>query len=202
MTSRVFPAVGSCMAWASVAGATFPPGRISFAPPSRGRKSCGSPSYGTGGRASRATSRWSSRSRKAAKSRRCSRVTPAPAYCDVDKGHWVKRSRGGSRTPSSTRTTAKMFDRAREGDGPRCSSPSPITTTPAPAAIGLQAGKAVYCEKPLTWSVSEARALAELAAEEKRSRRKWATRGHANEGNRRVVEWGARRRDRRHPGSA
>ncbi len=56
------------------------------------------------------------------------------------------------------------------------------------SAIALRAGKAVYTEKPLTWSVAEARALAELAAE-KKVPTQMGNMGHSNEGNRLVVEW-------------
>ncbi|MCC5827964.1 MAG: Gfo/Idh/MocA family oxidoreductase [Phycisphaeraceae bacterium] len=68
-----------------------------------------------------------------------------------------------------------------------------IISTPdhhhAPAVMrALRAGKHVYCEKPLTFNVHEARVIAQETA-----RRKVATQmgnqGHANQGNRRVVEW-------------
>lgn len=52
----------------------------------------------------------------------------------------------------------------------------------------LKSGKHVYCEKPLSFNIHEARVIAEETA-----RRKLATQmgnqGHANQGNRRVVEW-------------
>ncbi len=52
---------------------------------------------------------------------------------------------------------------------------------------GLQAGKHVYCEKPLTHTVQEARAVAEAAAQYKRATQ-MGTQIHASENYRRVVE--------------
>lgn len=60
------------------------------------------------------------------------------------------------------------------------------THAPA-AAMALRMGKHVYCEKPLSHSVFEARALAKLAAESRRATQ-MGTQIHATENYRRVVE--------------
>ncbi len=54
--------------------------------------------------------------------------------------------------------------------------------------MAIKMGKHVYCEKPLTWSVNEARALA-VATEQKKVATQMGNQGHSNEGNRLVVEW-------------
>ena len=54
--------------------------------------------------------------------------------------------------------------------------------------LALQAGKHCYTEKPLTWSVEEARKLAETTAAKKLSTQ-MGNQGHANKGNRLIVEW-------------
>jgi predicted dehydrogenase len=54
--------------------------------------------------------------------------------------------------------------------------------------MALKLGKAVYCEKPLTWCPSEARALAEETRKQKVATQMGNDR-HANGGNRRVVQW-------------
>ncbi len=109
-----------------------------------------------------------------------------PAYCDVDESHWSKIA---SWQPNAKQYTdyRKMFD-AHEKEIDAVFVAVPDHNHACAAAIALRAGKAVYCEKPLTWSVSEARALAEMAAEKKVATQ-MGNQGHANEGNRRVVEW-------------
>ena len=59
----------------------------------------------------------------------------------------------------------------------------------APAAMRAMAlGKHVYCEKPLTWSIHEAREMANMARKMKVATQ-MGNQGHAGDGNRRVVEW-------------
>ena len=61
--------------------------------------------------------------------------------------------------------------------------------THAPAtAMALRLGKHVYCEKPLTHSVHEARVIADLAARAKVATQ-MGTQIHATDNYRRVVEW-------------
>jgi predicted dehydrogenase len=57
------------------------------------------------------------------------------------------------------------------------------------AAAAMKAGKHVYVQKPLTWSVYEARTLARLARENPKLATQMGNQGHSREGTRRVVEW-------------
>jgi len=57
------------------------------------------------------------------------------------------------------------------------------------AAAAMKAGKHVYCQKPLTYSVYEARTLARLARENPKLVTQMGNQGHSREGTRRVVEW-------------
>jgi len=57
-----------------------------------------------------------------------------------------------------------------------------------PSLHAILAGKAVYTEKPLTWSIQEARLMQE-ATQKKKVATQMGNMGHANEGNRIVVEW-------------
>src|SRR5262245_26991518 len=64
---------------------------------------------------------------------------------------------------------------------------TPDHTHAVATAAALKAGLHVYCEKPLTHTVHEARFLAELAAKQKRVTQ-MGTQIHANNNYRRVVE--------------
>jgi predicted dehydrogenase len=57
------------------------------------------------------------------------------------------------------------------------------------ASAAMKAGKHVYVQKPLTWSVYEARHLAKLARENPKLATQMGNQGHSREGTRRVVEW-------------
>jgi predicted dehydrogenase len=109
-----------------------------------------------------------------------------PAYCDVDSGRWDRISALAPNAKQYTDYRKILEAHEKEID-------CVVVTTPdhnhaCASALALRMGKHVYTEKPLTWSVGEARALAELAAEEKVSTQ-MGNMGHANEGNRLVVEW-------------
>src|SRR5262245_44072513 len=59
----------------------------------------------------------------------------------------------------------------------------------APAAIrAIQLGKGVFCEKPLTWCIYEARTLAEAARKHKVATQ-MGNQGHSGEGYRRLCEY-------------
>jgi predicted dehydrogenase len=81
----------------------------------------------------------------------------------------------------------KVFDEMmKEFDGVFVATPDhshfPIAYT------AVKNGKHCYCEKPLTHGVWEARTLATLV-KEKKVATQMGNQGHANEGNRRIVEW-------------
>ncbi|MEO5568945.1 MAG: Gfo/Idh/MocA family oxidoreductase [Gemmatimonadaceae bacterium] len=57
------------------------------------------------------------------------------------------------------------------------------------AAAAMKAGKHVYVQKPLTYSVYEARVLSKLARDNPRLVTQMGNQGHSREGTRRVVEW-------------
>ncbi len=86
------------------------------------------------------------------------------ALCDVDERHLGKAA---EKFPKARqyRDFRKMIDEAKDLDAVVISTPHHIH---APAtARALRAGKHVYCEKPLTHTVWEARVVAELAAKHK-----------------------------------
>lgn len=86
------------------------------------------------------------------------------ALCDVDERHLAKAAEQYPRA-RRYRDFRKMIDEAKDLDAVVISTPH---HTHAPAtARALRAGKHVYCEKPLTHTVWEARAIAELAAKHK-----------------------------------
>src|SRR5438067_13411365 len=89
------------------------------------------------------------------------------AVCDIDEG-----SRGlGNKTVAKQTKAEKftdyrvLFDKMKNIDAVVVSTPD-HSHAPA-AAMALRLGKHVYCEKPLTWAVTEARTLRKLAAEKK-----------------------------------
>lgn len=107
------------------------------------------------------------------------------ALCDVDD-NYLKEA--GAVYPAATRFRdyRELFDRAANQIDGVVISTADHTHAPA-TSIALQLGKHVYCEKPLTHTVAEARTIAELA-----SRGNMATQMgiqiHAEANYRRVVE--------------
>jgi len=65
---------------------------------------------------------------------------------------------------------------------------TPNHTHAVTSMAAIQAGKGVYCEKPLTYSVYEARRIAEAAREAKVATQ-LGNQGHSTDDIRRVVEW-------------
>jgi len=86
------------------------------------------------------------------------------AICDVDERHL---GQGAKKFPKARpyRDFRKMIDEGKDLDAVLISTPHHIH---APAtARAIKAGKHVYCEKPLTHTVWEARVVAELTAKHK-----------------------------------
>ncbi|MDB4876583.1 MAG: putative oxidoreductase [Gemmatimonadetes bacterium] len=125
------------------------------------------------------------------------------AFCDVDPAFMQKNVMGGDRpnTPPSPETVAfrdkyqkatkytdfrEMLAKHRDLDAVIIATPDHLHATVAAAA--MRAGKHVYCQKPLTYSVYEARLLSRLAREHKVVTQ-MGNQGHSGEGTRRVVEW-------------
>jgi predicted dehydrogenase len=128
------------------------------------------------------------------------------AICDVDYGY-VERSIAGRLRPRQDGTVnpdgprvKEMYDKARkyadfremlEKEGNRIDAV--VVATPdhlhAPIALAaMRAGKHVYVQKPLTYSVHEARALAREAKARPKLVTQMGNQGHSMEGTRRIVE--------------
>jgi len=105
--------------------------------------------------------------------------------CDVDENHLGAAAKRSPRARTFV-DFRKLFDELHvQIDAVIVSTPDHTHAVVSQAALEL--GKHVYCEKPLTHSIHEARVLAATAA-----RHKLATQmgnaGHSSEGTRRVVE--------------
>jgi predicted dehydrogenase len=106
------------------------------------------------------------------------------ALCDVDRRAIAKAA---ETHPGARRTTdfRRLFDRANEFDAvvvSTCEHTHAFATLPA-----LQLGKHVYCEKPLTHGLWEARVIREAAAKAKVATQ-MGTQLHASDNFRRVFE--------------
>jgi predicted dehydrogenase len=126
------------------------------------------------------------------------------AVCDVDHGLVAKkadeRSRDGDGNPREKGvrwleqyTSAnkyedfrEMLDRERDMDAVLIATPDHAHAPIAKAC--MEAGKHVYVQKPLTWSVGEARMLQNLA-EETGVVTQMGNQGHSLDDGRNVVEW-------------
>jgi len=107
------------------------------------------------------------------------------ALCDVDE-----RYAGGTfaRYPDAKRYVdyREMLDREKDIDGVVIATPDHTHAVISMAAI--RAGKHVYCQKPLTHDVYEARMLAQ-AAKEAKVATQMGIQGHSGEGARLICEW-------------
>jgi predicted dehydrogenase len=125
------------------------------------------------------------------------------AFCDVDPAFMEKNIMGGgnpNQAPSAetlafrdkyARATKyvdfrEMLAKQRDLDAVIVATPDHMHATVAAAA--MRAGKHVYCQKPLTYSVYESRLMSRLARETKVVTQ-MGNQGHSADGTRRVVEW-------------
>jgi len=109
-----------------------------------------------------------------------------PCYCDVDKGRWAEIAK---KAPNAKPYTdyRKMFDNhMNEIDAVVVATPD--HSHASASMFALKNRKHCYTEKPLTWSIEEARALA-AATREFKVATQMGNMGHANAGNRIVVEY-------------
>jgi predicted dehydrogenase len=129
------------------------------------------------------------------------------AFCDVDMTSVEKAIAAGAqpnaqgRAPSEGNVRlANVFSKAnhytdfREMLAKQPDIDAVLVATPdhnhaVVASAAMKAGKHVYVQKPLTYSVYEARHLAKLARENPKLVTQMGNQGHSREGTRRVVEW-------------
>jgi predicted dehydrogenase len=112
------------------------------------------------------------------------------ALCDVDEkiiGNAIKSLGDKAKDPPVFYDYRKMLDaHAKDIDAVLIATPD---HNHAPAAIrAIRLGKSVFCEKPLTWCIYEARTLATEAKKQK-VHTSMGNQGHAGEGYRRLCEY-------------
>lgn len=107
------------------------------------------------------------------------------ALCDVD---WVRAARTFKRFPDAPRYRdfRIMLEKHKDIDAVVVGTPDHVHAVAAMAAIQL--GKHVFCEKPLTHTIFETRALTE-AAQKARVATQMGNQGHAMESIRVLCEW-------------
>jgi predicted dehydrogenase len=129
------------------------------------------------------------------------------AFCDVDMASVEKAIAAGAQPNAQGRQPreeavrlASVFAKAnhytdfREMLAKQPDIDAVLVATPdhnhaVVASAAMKAGKHVYVQKPLTYSVYEARHLAKLARENPKLVTQMGNQGHSGEGTRRVVEW-------------
>ena len=107
------------------------------------------------------------------------------ALCDVDEEHAAKTFALHPRAKRYADFREMLDKEAKHIDAVTVSTPD---HTHAPAAIrAMRMGKHVYCQKPLTHTVEEARLMAEVARQQKVATQ-MGNQGHSDVGLRRNVE--------------
>lgn len=127
------------------------------------------------------------------------------ALADVDFGYVDKavaertKNRDGSPNESAVKLQEaynkakryddfrKMLDQQKDIEAVIVATPDHIHAMAAKAA--LENGKHVYCEKPLTWSVKEARVLRETARKNPKLVTQMGNQGHSSHDARLINEW-------------
>jgi predicted dehydrogenase len=107
------------------------------------------------------------------------------ALCDVDP-HYASETFKKYPQAKVYKDYRRMLDQQKDIDGVVIATPDHTHAVIAMAAI--QAGKHVYCQKPLTHDIYESRSLAR-AAREKGVTTQMGIQGHSGEGIRLVCEW-------------
>ena len=107
------------------------------------------------------------------------------ALCDVDHGY-AAGTFGAYPQAKRYRDFRVMLDSQKDIDAVIVATPDHTHATASMAA--LRAGKGVYCQKPLTHDVYEARRLTEAARKAKVATQ-MGIQGHSGEGIRRICEW-------------
>ena len=107
------------------------------------------------------------------------------ALCDVDD-RYAAGTFGQFPKAKTYRDYRKMLDAQKDIDAVVIATPD--HTHAAIALAAIRAGKHVYCQKPLTHDVREARVLAEAAREAKVATQ-MGIQGHSGEGARLICEW-------------
>jgi predicted dehydrogenase len=106
------------------------------------------------------------------------------ALCDVDRAATGKAA-GQHRDAMVTTDFRRVFDQANKFDAVTVST---CEHTHAVATLtAMKLGKHVYCEKPLTYNIAEARVVREYAAKTKLATQ-MGNQNHSNDNFRRVVE--------------
>ena len=107
------------------------------------------------------------------------------ALCDVDPNH----AAGAVKRYPQAKVYVdyrEMLDKQKDIDGVVVATPD--HTHAVISAAAMRAGKHVYCQKPLTHDVYEARMLAQIAKETKVATQ-MGIQGHSGEGLRLICEW-------------
>ena len=108
------------------------------------------------------------------------------AFCDVDETYAANSYKAHPKVPRYT-DYRKMFDELeRKIDAVVVATPD-HHHYPA-SMMALQRGKHVYCEKPLTYTIEQARLLAK-AAREKKLATQMGNQGNSSESTRLIREW-------------
>ncbi len=109
-----------------------------------------------------------------------------PARQLIEKHYANQKSTGSYKGCASYIDFRRMFEEEKDIDAVLVATPDHIHATATMAAI--KNGKHVYCEKPLTHSIHEARKITEAARQAKVATQ-MGNQGHSGEGIRLTVEW-------------